>query len=691
MTTTLDAATLDWRTNGKGTWRTLIEDIAANTTDISFSEGYTATVTGKKVTISNTARPTGTVTFATDSDNTAYVSLLASVGSSKDTLDAVTGDRTDKFDKLEININNYPSPTTYSSGSWRGFYLSSSFTTYTTRVGYIASNPEITSLPTTGSTAVNPHMWLGVNNSGLYLVWSTSATYVPSEWYDMENDTYNLNGFKAWLADNPFEVFYKKQTAGILEDTPQEVPMEDGTNFVNADNTDASYSTSYDGTDYTIATKSARKYIKTINGSTELTTGVSSVAVRGGRDNLIDLTRMFGAGLEPGTLDAFYNLFPTWRGYKLPYNNGSLLNFKGTGLKSVGFNLLDLAGRTLGEPQYTAQSNTTIRGIFDETKYYVGMSATNYYTPSSVKAYTITSNSVYVKTNGDAYGVAFPIRVIPGQVYRFENWVSTRTRFAFYTYNGTFLEQVYTTEYAETPANAYWCLVCFVTTDSTNGTTVTDPCVHLQWSGTRNGDYETYWDYVRPIPTLTYFPDGMNGRGQVYDEINPRQAVKRFGKVDLGTLEWTPSGNGVWTTTFSGMKSSSPAIIPSEGYDISASGTTLTVTSDSEPVGDMVYELATPVITTFPEEISATARISDYGTEECLPVNGYDPVTAPFRGMVLYQDDYARTITKLPENYISKESMEALLTLLGSLHNGNISMTYNQSTTEYNFSFTPNA
>ncbi|MBO6037073.1 MAG: hypothetical protein J6P29_00680, partial [Acetobacter sp.] len=325
MTTTLDAATLDWRTNGKGTWRTLIEDIAANTTDISFSEGYTATVTGKKVTISNTARPTGTVTFATDSDNTAYVSLLASVGSSKDTLDAVTGDRTDKFDKLEININNYPSPTTYSSGSWRGFYLSSSFTTYTTRVGYIASNPEITSLPTTGSTAVNPHMWLGVNNSGLYLVWSTSATYVPSEWYDMENDTYNLNGFKAWLADNPFEVFYKKQTAGILEDTPQEVPMEDGTNFVNADNTDASYSTSYDGTDYTIATKSARKYIKTINGSTELTTGVSSVAVRGGRDNLIDLTRMFGAGLEPGTLDAFYNLFPTWRGYKLPYNNGSLL------------------------------------------------------------------------------------------------------------------------------------------------------------------------------------------------------------------------------------------------------------------------------------------------------------------------------------------------------------------------------
>jgi hypothetical protein len=108
------------------------------------------------------------------------------------------------------------------------------------------------------------------------------------------------------------------------------------------------------------------------------------------------------------------------------------------------------------------------------------------------------------------------------------------------------------------------------------------------------------------------------------------------------------------------------------------------------PTGWLVYELATPVVTTFPEEISATARISDYGTEECLPVNGYDPVTAPFRGMVLYQDDYARTITKLPENYISKESFESFLALVGPLLNGTVSMTYNQSTGQYAFSFTQN-
>ena len=109
------------------------------------------------------------------------------------------------------------------------------------------------------------------------------------------------------------------------------------------------------------------------------------------------------------------------------------------------------------------------------------------------------------------------------------------------------------------------------------------------------------------------------------------------------------------------------------------------------PTGWLVYELATPVVTTFSEEISTTARISDYGIEECLPVNGYDPVTAPFRGIVLYQDDYARTITKLPENYQSQDSMNNLLALLGQLHNGTIKATFDSANQVYTYQFTPNA
>ena len=517
-------------------------------------------------------------------------------------------------------------------------------------------------------------------------------------------------------------LYYELDTPTTSTTTPAQISLQAGNNTAmqtDGGRTLESLSIDYVGTDYSIATKSSRKYVKMINGVTELVTGVSSVSVMGGRDNLIDLTRMFGAGLEPGTLDDFYSLFPAWNGYKLPYNKGSLLNYKGTGLKSVGFNLVDFGGRTLGAPQNTTYTNTTVRGPFDETKYYVGFSSNNYYLPSNVSSYEISESFITLKTSLGAYGVAFPIRVIPGQVYRCEGTYSGNRTLSFYTYNGTYISSTSViSNQVAAPSNAYWGLLNVLAITANTTYTWTNPCVHLQWSGTRNGDYEPYWDYTRPIPTLTYFPDGMNGRGDVYDEINPRQAVKRFAKVDLGTLTWTwlSSGDyGYWRSTVVAdaarpSSSSVAANIIGELYTpvnisglsgvadkvyligLGTDGVLLVNTGSTtiSPTGWLVYELATPVVTTFPEEISATSSISDYGTEECIPVNGYDPVTTPFRGLVLYQDDYARTITKLPENYISKESMEALMTLLGSLHNGTFTMTFNQSTNEYSFNFTSN-
>ena len=126
---------------------------------------------------------------------------------------------------------------------------------------------------------------------------------------------------------------------------------------------------------------------------------------------------------------------------------------------------------------------------------------------------------------------------------------------------------------------------------------------------------------------------------------------------------------------------------------ISTSGSILINTGSStvSPTGTLVYELATPVVTNFDDEVNMSARISDFGTEECLPANGYIPTTAPFRGIVLYQDDYARTITKLPENYQSQDSMNNLLTLLGPLLSGTITATFDSANQVYTYQFTPNA
>ena len=53
-----------------------------------------------------------------------------------------------------------------------------------------------------------------------------------------------------------------------------------------------------------------------------------------------DLTKMFGSGNEPTTVDEFTSLFPL---SYYSYNQGSLLSFNGNGIKTVGKNLFDLS------------------------------------------------------------------------------------------------------------------------------------------------------------------------------------------------------------------------------------------------------------------------------------------------------------------------------------------------------------
>lgn len=484
-----------------------------------------------------------------------------------------------------------------------------------------------------------------------------------------------------------YELRDEDQTTSDI--TPSSISMQQGTNVLTQ--TDggrtADFTLNYDGTDYDIATDASRKYIKRINGTDDYVTGGSPVAVRGKRDKLVDLTYMFGAGYEPATLAAFYKLFPTWRGYDIPHDKGSVLNFKGTGIVSVGFNLVDFGGRTLGAPQNTALSNTTVRGPFDETKYYVGFTHNNYYNPTVVASYTVTSTMIQVKeiSTNAYYGVSFPIRVIPGMTYRFENYVN-ELNFTFYTYNGEWISSLYG-QYVEAPENAYWCLIGVI--PKTSGTTVTwtNPCVHLQWSGTRNGDYEQYWDYTRPLPTLTYFPNGMNGLNSVSDEVTSRQAVQRLAMAFLEDIDWTVS-DGTWTYQFADMKPDTANIAATHSQSFTLSGNTVTFTS--QPTGYLVYELATPVVTVFQDEQNLSYQVSDYGTESILPVNTTTLTTAPLRAMIQYLEDAARTMTHLPENYQSQKSMDAFCQAMGDYFGCTITATYNENTRSYSYSFTAN-
>ena len=87
-------------------------------------------------------------------------------------------------------------------------------------------------------------------------------------------------------------------------------------------------------TDDSVSIQNTHVYVARINGVA--TRGVSdntALAVVGGRDNVYDLTRMFGAGNEPATVAEFEALFP--ESY-YPYDAGSLLSVNIEGIESAG-------------------------------------------------------------------------------------------------------------------------------------------------------------------------------------------------------------------------------------------------------------------------------------------------------------------------------------------------------------------
>ena len=605
----------------------------------------------------------------TTSGSSATFSRLHGIGTAKDTQDVVTGEKTVKIGSYTFTGNE-----TFSTLS--NVFIFDGITD-AKRVQYGAPAIFVGYSQYSASNPMSNDMTFALN----------SLSYTVNQLRINDSSCLTTAEIGAKLVGKT--IYYELAEPATSTETPQPLTAVKGLNNVHEENmsiTGTPLTMGYTGTDHTISAETTGKYLARIDGVDSVLENVSSIDVRGGRDRVIDMTYMFGAGNEPATAADFYKLFPTWLGYAIPYNKGSLVNFKGTGLKSVGFNLLDLTGRTLGEPQNTAERNTTVRGVFDETKYYVGFSANNYYKPNQVTNYSISNGLISVTVHDSGYGLGFPIRVIPGLTYRFENFISQSTRWAFYTYGGEWISMV-TSVAAEAPENAYWVMIILTSPSSNSMRNWTNPCAHLQWSGGRNGDYEPYWDYVRPMPTLTYFPSGMNGRGGVYDETTSRQAVTRLAEVDMEDLEWTES-NGSWTATVSGMKSDTAAIVAENGLKPVVSGTSVTVQSETSPVGKLVYELANPSTVTFPEEANVTAQVSDYGTESVVPVNGYELVTAPFLGIVKYQDNYARTITKLPENYQSQESMDALQLVLGQLLNVTLTSRFNAEEQAYGYTVT---
>ncbi len=224
------------------------------------------------------------------------------------------------------------------------------------------------------------------------------------------------------------------------------------------------------------------------------------------RPKVFNLTKMFGAGNEPTTIEEFYQRIP--QGIDITaYNEGEIIDMRAEGIKSVGDNAWDEQWRN---------------GIYGSTNGIVNLNQ---------KDFVCNLN---------------PIRVLPSAEYSIE--IPTKEGYAFlYDENMQYLGYEGTFTTIKTPSNAYY--MNFYAARSYGNTYKHDiiiRLVHSGWKQDTDAGYQPYWQDTLPLPIIRkYFPQGMKKAGSAHDEIRFNKAsgkwevVQRIKAVKMKDLNWS--------------------------------------------------------------------------------------------------------------------------------------------------------
>lgn len=433
----------------------------------------------------------------------------------------------------------------------------------------------------------------------------------------------------------------------------------------------------------------------------------------------IDLTLMFGPGKEPATVEEFQALYHE---LYYPQNYGTILNNAAATLITDGFNQWDeeweLGNINIDNGQDQA-STTNIRSknyieVFPGSTYYCKLGSG---TGLRICAYAADKN--YISTISGLSSLA----------------------------NTTF----------QIPSNAKYIRIGTVGYGPNYNH---DICINLSWSGYRNGEYEPYWKRVTGMDMrkiygklngagemVQVFPDGGRSAGDAYDvaEIfEKKEADVRLGVVDMGTLTYTEGTTGetpIFTVSYlqlADRKSGSANLLCPRYIAVGTTRTALqnadkaiasygrstqaiSIRDDAYATGAAIkealngvplyYELAEPLHYTdlmYSEDggqtftdIPTVFKVADFGTERIEPLVDAqgNPVTAPFRAVIKYSDDFTRTIVNLQKNFDTTGGLDDLLAelsaKLSTALNGTFTIArgaYNPATKKYawSVSFTPN-
>lgn len=254
--------------------------------------------------------------------------------------------------------------------------------------------------------------------------------------------------------------------------------------------------------------------------------------------NQYDLTKMFGSGNEPTTIEEFYKRIPM--GVDLnAHNEGEVINMKATGIKSVGRNAWD--------------------GTLEQGKLSNGEPSASTTHARSVGYISALPNSAYFFYSKD---------VNTAKVYFYVSFYDSEKKFI------SEQKDIYN-KAISTPSNASY--MRFYVWKSDNVVIPLDYsniCINLSDTSI-NGKYYPYIKKVEDLSIIRkYFPQGMKSAGTTHDAIRYNKAtnrwekVVRIGEVDFGDLEWLSyKPEGTFNVFYSGANPF-PASFNNDGKNI---------------------------------------------------------------------------------------------------------------------------